>query len=91
MSEPYSTQDLYEAAACLIQGHAVTVVRLPNGRNRFDFPPAAAKTADAYALGMTGPLLVYANALRSLKKQMYNTPANQPTSEVTNDSSRPQR
>lgn len=82
MPESFSTQDLYVAAACLIAGHPVAVVRLDNGRNRFDFPAVAAQTAQSYELGSTGPLLVFANALRSLKKQMHSTPANQPTSEV---------
>jgi hypothetical protein len=56
--ESFSTQDLYVAAACLIDGHSVTVVRLDNGCNRFDFPTAASQTAQAYELGSTGPLLV---------------------------------
>jgi len=60
MLELFSTQDLYVAAACLIAGHAVTVVRLENGRNRFEFPSAATQTANAYELGATGPLLVFA-------------------------------
>lgn len=82
MPDPFTTQDLYIAAACVIAGHPVTVVRLENGRNRFEFPAAAITTAQAYELGFTGPLLVYANALRRLKKQMFNPPATQPTSEV---------
>jgi hypothetical protein len=87
MADPYSTQDLYEAAACLLHGHPVTVVRLPNGRARFDFPAAATETARAYALGLTGPLLVYGNALRRLKKQM-NEPTTQLTTEATNHDAR---
>jgi hypothetical protein len=82
VSESFSTQDLYVAAACLIAGHSVTVVRLDNGRNRFDFPAAARQTAQAYELGSTGPLLVFANALRALKRQMNRQPSNQPTIEV---------
>jgi len=87
MPDPFTTQDLYIAAACVIAGHPVTVVRLENGRNRFEFPSAAITTAQAYELGSTGPLLVFANALRRLKKQMFNTPATQPTNEVPTDAS----
>jgi hypothetical protein len=82
MSDTFTTQDLYVAAACVIAGHPVTVVRLDSGRNRFEFAATAAEAALAYELGSTGPLLVFANALRRLKKQMHNTPATQPSGEV---------
>ena len=79
--EPFTTQDLYTAAACMVAGHSLTIIKLDNGRARFEFPAEAATAAQTFELGVAGPLLVYASALRRLKK-LINQPATHPIDEV---------
>jgi len=78
---PFTTQDLYTAAACMVAGHPLTIVKMDNGRARFEFPAEAAAAAQTFELGVAGPLLVYASALRRLKK-LINQPTIQPIDEV---------